>query len=67
MTFTVTTVLALALAGLAVIFGWLGAREPDPHRGPRMIPYRFLMLLSGAGCFFMVVHLANLAGVTTGR
>jgi hypothetical protein len=53
-------------AVLGVLLGWLGARPPDLHRGPRLVPYRFLMMLCGAVVLFMVVHLVNLMGFTTG-
>lgn len=62
------TLMALVVAlGLTAGFGWLGARPPDLHRGPRLAPYRFLMLLSAAACLLFLVHLANLAGIETGR
>ena len=54
-------------AGLVVLFGWRGARPPDVRRGPRLVPYRFLMLLAAAWVLLMVVHLVNLMGVQTGR
>ncbi len=63
----VTLVTAAAFAALALMFGWLGARPPDLRRGPRMAPYRLLMLLSAAGVLLMLVHAANLMGVNTGR
>jgi hypothetical protein len=47
--------------------GWLGARKPDPMRGPRLAPYRFLMLVCAAVVLIMIVHLVNLAGFRTGR
>ena len=50
-----------------MLFGWIGARKPDPMRGPRLAPYRFLMLLFAAVVLMMLVHLANLAGLHTGR
>ncbi len=58
---------ALAAALLAALFGWLGARKPDPMRGPRLAPYRFLMLLFAAVVMMMLIHLINLAGFHTGR
>ena len=66
---TLPVTLAAALAGalLAALFGWLGARPPDLRRGPRMAPYRFLMLLAAAWVLLTLVHAANLLGVTTGR
>ena len=66
-TLPVTLMTGAALAGLAAVFGWLGARPPDLHRGPRMAPYRFLMLLAAAWVLLTLVHAANLLGVTTGR
>lgn len=56
-----------ALAAFGVFAGWRGARAPNPHKGPRMMPWRFLMLLAGAGALLMLVHVVNLLGVTTGR
>jgi len=58
--------LALTL-GLTAFFGWRGARPPDIQRGPRMAPWRFLMLLGAAGALLLLVHLLNLMGVETGR
>ncbi len=58
--------LAIGAAALGVLFGWLGARPPNLVGGPRMIPYRFLMLLCAVAVLMMLVHLANLAGITTG-
>ncbi|WP_245158163.1 MULTISPECIES: hypothetical protein [unclassified Brevundimonas] len=49
---------ALALAGFS---GWRGAREPDPLRGPRLVPWRFLMLLSAALALLLLIHAARLA------
>ena len=66
-TLSVTLVSAGAGAVLAVLFGWLGARPPDLRRGPRMAPYRFLMLLAAAWVVLMLIHAANLVGISTGR
>jgi hypothetical protein len=67
MSLPVTLAIAAALLVLALAAGWLGARPPNPHRGPRMAPWRFIMLLAVAGLLLMLVHLVNLMGVTTGR
>ena len=64
---TITIVVAVSAALLAALFGWLGARKPDPARGPRLAPYRFLMLASAAVALMTTVHLLNLAGFHTGR
>lgn len=66
MDFTSTVGAAAAAAVLTGLFGWLGARPPDLQRGPRLLPYRFLMVLSATILILMLVHLMNLAGVSTG-
>lgn len=67
MDWPVTLALAVAAAALVALFGWLGARAPDLRRGPRMVPWRALMILAAVGFLLMTVHLLNLAGVATGR
>jgi hypothetical protein len=58
------TIIALALCfGIAVACGWLGARPPNPAKGPRLVPYRFLMLLAGAGVLLLLIHVRSLAGL----
>lgn len=54
--------LAAALA-FTVFAGWRGARPPDLLRGPRMAPWRFLMVLSAALSMLLLIHLATLAGM----
>lgn len=54
-------VLAIAVA-LTVFAGWRGSRPPDLLRGPRMVPWRFVMMLSGALALFSVLHLMTIAG-----
>lgn len=54
--------LAAALAFM-VFAGWRGARPPDLLRGPRMAPWRFLMVLSAALSMLLLIHLATLAGM----
>ncbi len=67
MTLQVTLALAAAFLALAVFAGWRGARPPDFAKGPRLAPWRFIMLLAAAGALLMIVHLANLLGMSTGR
>ena len=62
-----TSALLAGLVALAVFCGWRGARPPDPRRGPRLVPWRVLMMLSASGALLFVVHLINLLGVQTGR
>lgn len=56
-----------ACVALALLAGWRGARPPDPMRGPRLIPWAFLMTLCACAALVLFVHLVNLLGVRTGR
>jgi hypothetical protein len=67
MDWTVTLAATAALLAVTVACGWAGSRPPDPQRGPRLLPYRFLMALGAVGLLLMVVHMLNLLGVATGR
>lgn len=64
---TLTLWLAAACMTAALFAGWRGARPPNPMRGPRLVPWRFLMTLAACGAMVFVVHLVNLLGVNTGR
>ena len=66
-TLPVTLGAAALVATLAAACGWMGARPPDLRRGPRMAPWRFLMLLLAAGALLLLAHAAILLGVRTGR
>jgi len=62
---TVTTTLAITAAflGLTAFAGWRGARPPDLLKGPRMIPWRMVMVTSAAVVLVLLVHLASLFGL----
>lgn len=66
MNLTVTLAALVAALGFAAFCGWRGARPPDLIKGPRMVPWRFLMLVSAALAVFLLVHVVNLLGYTTG-
>ncbi|MDP1632590.1 MAG: hypothetical protein Q8L66_14335 [Caulobacter sp.] len=65
----VSTTLAIiaAFIGLSVFAGWRGSLPPDLAKGVRMIPWRPIMVFSAAGVLFLLVHLASLFGIQTGR
>jgi len=63
MSLTLTLALLVATLALAVFAGWRGSRPWDLTRGVRMIPWRFIMLLSGAVILVLAVHLGALLGV----
>ena len=52
---------------LAALFGWLGARPLNVLKGPRLMPWRPMMMVCVVGLMLMVVHLVNLLGVQTGN
>lgn len=63
-----TLAIGAGLLALTLFAGWRGSRPPNPHRGPRMLPWRLIMLLSASVLIFVVVvHLLNLMGMTTGQ
>ena len=54
--------LAIAFGALigGLFCGWRGALPPNLQRGPRLVPWRFLMLLCGTAVALMLVHAAAL-------
>jgi hypothetical protein len=60
MDMTLTLEVAAGFLALAVFAGWRGARPPNPHRGPRLAPWRFIMLLSAAVLTFLLGHAVHL-------
>jgi hypothetical protein len=62
MNIPVTASLAAVFLALTVFCGWRGARGARPVAAPRLIPWRFLMLLTFTGMVAMLVHLVTLLG-----
>lgn len=63
MSLSLTLTLLVAAVSLTVFAGWRGSLPWDLRRGVRMMPWRFIMLLSGAVAFTLVIHLAALMGI----
>lgn len=63
----VTLSLLAAFAAVALAAGWAGARPYDPAKGPRLVPWRYIMVTAAAGFLLVLVHLVNLLGMATGR
>jgi hypothetical protein len=63
-----TTTIAAALAALAltVFCGWRGARPINVLKGPRMVPWRVLMLGGAVVTLLLTAHVLNLLGMKTG-
>jgi hypothetical protein len=64
MSWTVTLIFAAITLAVVVGCGWRGAQAPDPRRGPRLFPYRLVMVLATAFLFALIVHMAGLAGLS---
>lgn len=62
MSMTLTLSLLAASLILAVFAGWRGARPVDLIAGPRMAPWRFIMLLSAAVAVLLFIHVGTLVG-----
>ena len=62
-----TLAIMAALVAFGLFSAWRGARPPNLQRGPRLMPWRFLMLLSAGMALLMLVHVVNLLGFQTGR
>lgn len=52
-----------ALVGLTALAAWRGARPPNLLKGPRMIPWRIIMVTGAATTLMLLVHLASLFGL----
>lgn len=63
------TLLALSAgcAALAVFAGWRGARPPNPLKGPRMIPWRWLMVISATAAILLFSLSEQAAGIQLPR
>jgi hypothetical protein len=60
---TLTAILGVVCALAAAGCGYMGARAPDPRRGPRMLPWRFMMLVLALVTLLLASHLLNLLGL----
>ncbi|MGO4411152.1 MULTISPECIES: hypothetical protein [unclassified Brevundimonas] len=62
---SLTLILLAASSAVAVFSGWRGARPPDLAKGPRMAPWRFIMLAAAALAVLLLIHLASVLGGRT--
>ena len=67
MTMQVTLIMLAAFAGLTLLAGWRGSLPPNLVKGPRMIPWRPLMICFAAATAMSGVHLAALLGFAVTR
>jgi len=60
---SLNVILLVAGALLTVLFGWLGARPMNILKGPRMVPWRFLMLLAATATVLLASVLLHHFGL----
>jgi hypothetical protein len=63
MSWTATLIFAAVTLVLVLGCGWRGAQAPNLRRGPRLFPYRMVMLLGSALLIVLIVHMAAMAGL----
>jgi hypothetical protein len=61
-----TLALAACALALTILFGWLGARPSGVLGRPRLIPWRFLMLLAFVATIATLVHAVALVRAVNG-
>ena len=61
-----TAVAALIALAVTVFCGWRGARPINVLKGPRMVPWRVLMLDGAVVTLLLAAHILNLLGMKTG-
>lgn len=62
-----TLALAALGVGLGAFAAWRHGLPPRPEKGPRMIPWMWLVLIAATWTLVMLVHAVNLLGFHTGR
>lgn len=61
-----TLFLGAGFAALAAFAGWRGARPPNPMKGPRLIPWRPIMVFAAAAAVLMIVQAERVVGFGPG-
>ncbi len=54
--------LGLGLAALSAFAGWRGARPPNLMKGPRLVPWRAIMVFAAAGAVIVLVQIEQAVG-----
>ncbi len=58
-----TLISAGAALAVAIFCGWRGARPPDLKAGPRLVPWRLLMVTAGACAILLFVQAVRTSGL----
>jgi hypothetical protein len=63
MDFRILLGLAGGLAAVAGFAGWRGARPPNPMKGPRLIPWRMIMVFATAAAIGFLFSALQALGI----
>lgn len=66
MSLTLTLTLFILSAAAFAFSAWQTRREPDPAKGPRLIPWTLLSITLGFLMLLLVAHLLSFIGIETG-
>ena len=56
---TMSIILGVGCLALAAFCGWRGARPVNPRKGPRMVPWRLLMVMLAFGAILMLYQIGQ--------
>jgi hypothetical protein len=62
-----TIALFCGCAAVAAFAGWRGARPPDPMKGPRLVPWRAIMVFAAAAAILLLATAEQMAGFSPRR
>ena len=66
MSLTLTIILFVAAAAAFAFSAWQTRHEPNPAKGPRLIPWTLLAITLGFLMLLLVAHLLSFVGIETG-
>jgi len=67
MSLEITLILMAAAVALFVFAAWQTRAEPNPAKGPRMVPWTLIALTSAFFVIILAAHVFNLFGIETGH
>ena len=56
-------IIAAACAAVAAFAGWRGARPPNLMKGPRLIPWRPIMVAAAVGAILLIAQAERMSGI----
>jgi hypothetical protein len=66
MSLTLTLILFAISAPAFIFCAWQTRHEPNPAKGPRLIPWTLLAITIGFWNLLLVAHLLSFVGIETG-